>query len=56
MIIGKTSIEERPNNRSRVVHQSVFFSVEDRDGMDQSGVERGVSDGYEKLDDLLKTR
>jgi len=35
------------------VHQSVFQSVEDRDGMVQSGMERGVSEGYEKLDELL---
>jgi hypothetical protein len=35
------------------VHQSVFQSVADRDGMIQSGMERGVSEGYEKLDAML---
>ncbi len=54
VIMGKTVFEELPNNRSRVVHQSVFFSVEDRDGMVQSGMERGVTEGYEKLDILLE--
>lgn len=53
VIMGKTSFEELPNGRSRVVHQSVFFSVADRDGMVQSGMERGVNDGYEKLDAIL---
>ena len=53
VILGKTMFEELPNNRCRLVHQSVFFSVSDRDGMVQSGMERGVSDGYEKLDLLL---
>lgn len=53
VIMGKTSFEDLPGNRSRVVHQSVFFSVADRDGMIQSGMERGVVEGYEKLDDLL---
>lgn len=53
VIMGKTTFEELPNGRSRVVHQSVFFSVADRDGMVQSGMERGVREGYEKLDDLL---
>ena len=53
VIMGKTLFEELPNGRSRVVHQSVFFSVEDRDGMVQSGMERGVTEGYEKLDALL---
>jgi hypothetical protein len=51
--MGKTTFEELPNNRSRLVHQSVFFSVADRDGMVQSGMERGVREGYEKLDELL---
>ncbi len=53
VIMGKTTFEELPGGRCRVVHQSVFFSVADRDGMVQSGMERGVSDGYEKLDALL---
>lgn len=53
VIMGKTSFEELPDGRSRVVHQSVFFSVADRDGMVQSGMERGVNDGYEKLDAIL---
>lgn len=56
VIMGKTSFEELPNGRSRVVHQSVFFSVADRDGMVQSGMERGVAEGYEKLDALLEKR
>jgi uncharacterized protein YndB with AHSA1/START domain len=53
VIMGKTTFEELPNGRSKLVHQSVFFSVEDRDGMVQSGMERGVVEGYEKLDELL---
>jgi uncharacterized protein YndB with AHSA1/START domain len=53
VILGKSIFEELPNGRSRLVHQSVFFSVNDRDGMVQSGMERGVSDGYEKLDALF---
>ena len=53
VILGKTTFEELPDNRCRLVHQSVFFSVADRDGMVQSGMERGVTEGYEKLDQLL---
>lgn len=53
VILGTTKFEELPGNRSRLVHQSVFQSVADRDGMIASGMERGVNDGYEKLDDLL---
>jgi uncharacterized protein YndB with AHSA1/START domain len=53
VILGTTKFEDLPDGRSRLVHQSVFQSVEDRDGMIASGMERGVNDGYEKLDDLL---
>jgi uncharacterized protein YndB with AHSA1/START domain len=53
VILGTTKFEELPNGRTRLVHQSVFQSVEDRDGMIASGMERGVVDGYEKLDALL---
>jgi len=53
VIMGTTKFEELPNSRSRLWHQSVFQSVEDRDGMIASGMERGVNDGYEKLDAML---
>lgn len=53
VIMGKTTFETLPEGKCRVIHQSVFFSVEDRDGMIASGMERGVNDGYEKLDQLL---
>lgn len=53
VIMGTTKFENLPGGRSRLVHQSVFQSVADRDGMVQSGMERGVTEGYEKLDDLL---
>jgi uncharacterized protein YndB with AHSA1/START domain len=53
VILGTTKFEELPGNRTRLVHQSVFQSVADRDGMVQSGMERGVTEGYEKLDDIL---
>lgn len=54
VILGTTKFEELPGGRSRLVHQSVFQSVADRDGMIASGMERGVVDGYEKLDAILQ--
>ena len=54
VILGTTKFEELPGGRCRLVHQSVFQSVSDRDGMIASGMERGVNDGYEKLDELLE--
>jgi uncharacterized protein YndB with AHSA1/START domain len=55
VILGTTRFEELPNGRSRLVHQSVFQSVQDRDGMVASGMEHGVTEGYQKLDELLGT-
>jgi len=53
VIMGTTKFEDLGGGRSRLVHQSVFQSVADRDGMVASGMERGVVDGYNKLDNLL---
>jgi uncharacterized protein YndB with AHSA1/START domain len=46
-------LESLPGNRTRVTIQSLFQSVSDRDGMVQSGMERGMTEGYERLDELL---
>ncbi len=47
------SLEELPGNRTRVTIHSVYQSVADRDGMVQNGMEKGVREGYERLDDIL---
>ena len=47
-------LEELPNNRTRITIQSVYQSVSDRDGMIQSGMERGMNEGYERLDEILE--
>ena len=45
--------ETLPGGRTRFTSQSVFQSIEDRDGMLRSGMERGVKQGFERLDDVL---
>ena len=47
------TLEELPGNRTKITIQSIFQSVSDRDGMVQSGMERGVREGYERLDEIL---
>jgi uncharacterized protein YndB with AHSA1/START domain len=47
------TLEELPGGRTRATIHSVFQSVSDRDGMIQNGMEKGVTEGYERLDDLL---
>ena len=49
-----TRFEALPGNRTRITTQSVFQSVADRDGMIQSGMERGVVDSHERLDEVLE--
>ncbi|MEO6282279.1 MAG: SRPBCC domain-containing protein [Dyadobacter sp.] len=55
---GHVSLEfltmtELPKNRTRLHIQSVFKSVEDRDGLLQSGMEGGLNEGFRKLDELF---
>lgn len=44
-----------PGNRTRVEAQSLFQSVSDRDGMVASGMEMGVTESHERLDEWLKS-
>jgi uncharacterized protein YndB with AHSA1/START domain len=53
VMLGTLKFEALPGNRTRLTSQSVFQSVADRDGMVRSGMERGVNEGYDRLDDLL---
>lgn len=54
VILQTLKLISLPDNRTRIVDQSVFQSVEDRDGMLQSGMEIGVDESYQQLDDLLE--
>jgi uncharacterized protein YndB with AHSA1/START domain len=47
-------LEKLPGDRTRVTIQSLFQSVSDRDGMVQAGMEHGMREGYERLDEVLK--
>jgi uncharacterized protein YndB with AHSA1/START domain len=47
------TLEELPGNRTKATIHSIFQSVADRDGMIQSGMEKGVTEGYERLDEIL---
>ena len=54
VILGTAIFEAMPGDRTKLTSQSVFQSVADRDGMLGSGMERGVNDGYDRLDELLE--
>jgi uncharacterized protein YndB with AHSA1/START domain len=50
------TFEPLPNNRTKLTIHSVFKSVADRDGMVAAGMERGVREGHERLDELLESQ
>ena len=54
VILQTARFEELPGDRTKLISQSVFQSVEDRDGMLASGMEMGVNESYERLDEVLK--
>ncbi len=53
VILDSMRLEALPSDRTRLTIHSVYQSVEDRDGMIQSGMETGMNQGYERLDELL---
>ena len=56
VVLETLRLEALPGGRTSLTVQSVFQSVADRDGMIQAGMERGVTEGYERLDALLENR
>ncbi len=51
--VRTATFEDLPEGRTKFTGHSVFLSVADRDGMIQSGMEWGVRDSHERLDELL---
>jgi uncharacterized protein YndB with AHSA1/START domain len=47
------TFEDLGNGRSRIRGHSVYPTQEARNGMAQSGMESGMTEGYERLDELL---
>jgi len=49
------NLEDLGGGRTRMVQQAVFQSIEDRNGMVESGMEEGVNDSMERLSELLES-
>ena len=47
-------LEELPGGRTRLITQSVYQTVMDRDAVLQSGMESGVNDTYDRFEELLQ--
>jgi|SRR6185437_7722868 len=54
VVLETATFEALPNDRTKLTIQSVFRSVADRDGMVASGMEYGVRESHEKLDELFE--
>lgn len=46
-------LQELPGGRTRLTNVAVFQTVADRDGMLQSGMEKGMGESFERLDELI---
>ena len=51
--LEKLVLEDLGNGRTRLVATSLVDSFEDRDAFVASGMETGIVEGYERLDELL---
>jgi uncharacterized protein YndB with AHSA1/START domain len=54
VVLETATFDELPGNRTKLIIQSVFRSVADRDGIVSAGMEYGVNDSHKKLDELLE--
>ncbi len=48
-----TATFEDLGDRTRIVSTSIFYTAEERDGMLEAGMEKGLSESYARLDQLL---
>ena len=55
VVLETAVFEDLGGGKTRVVTQSVFQSIEDRDGMAASGMEVGINEGYERMTELMAT-
>jgi uncharacterized protein YndB with AHSA1/START domain len=46
--------EDLGDGRTRLHGHTVFQSVEDRDAMVEAGMQTGIEEGYERLDELVE--
>jgi uncharacterized protein YndB with AHSA1/START domain len=46
-------LQELPGGRTRLTNVTVFQTVADRDGMLRSGMEKGMGESFERLDELI---
>ncbi len=53
--VDSAELEDLGDGRTRVVSTSTFHFTEERDGMLSSGMEIGMGESYDRLEELLRT-
>jgi uncharacterized protein YndB with AHSA1/START domain len=53
VLLETVTFEDLGDGRTKLTDVSVFQSVEDRDGMVRSGMERGAAESFDRLEELL---
>ena len=53
VLLESATMEDLGGGKTKLTVHSVYQSVEDRDGMIASGMEKGMSESHERLDELL---
>jgi uncharacterized protein YndB with AHSA1/START domain len=51
--VERAEFEDLGDGRTKVRTQTLFHTTEERDGMLASGMESGMSESHERLDELL---
>lgn len=55
VIVERAEFTDLGDGRTKVVSTSLFHTTEERDGMLQSGMEKGMNESFDALDRLLPT-
>jgi uncharacterized protein YndB with AHSA1/START domain len=53
VLLETVTFEDLGDGRTKLIDSAVFQSVEDRDGMVQSGMEHGAAESMDRLEELL---
>ena len=53
IVVERTEFEDLGDGRTKLTTISLFHTTEERDGMLASGMETGLNESYERLDELL---
>jgi uncharacterized protein YndB with AHSA1/START domain len=51
--VDTATFEDLGDGRTRIVSTTIFHTQEERDGMIESGMEKGLNESYARLDQLL---